>query len=141
MPLYIFEAWAKSVDEKSALLIEDIKLLYENEYRADNPNWKPLSDDDALRQLRWDSTSLLLDLMNVSMGNSTRQNTWNYIDSFEYSGTSMYSIEHLMAIGRIDKVEPFIKESIRLVENEKLLIAKEMVRRVSKHYMVVLYQS
>ena len=137
MPLLIFEAWAKHVDKISSLLIDEIKLLNDNEYRSENQNWKPLSDDDALRQLRWDSTSLLLDLMNASLGNSTRQNTWNYIDLFNYNISSMYSIEHLMAIGRIDKVELFIKESLRLVENEKQLIAKEMIRRVAKHYMVV----
>ena len=137
MPLYIFEAWAKTVDEISASLINEIKILYENEYRSEKQNWKPLSDDDALRQLRWDSTSLLLDLMNVAIGNSSRQNTWSYIDSFEYNNNTMYSIEHLMGIGRIDKVEPFIKESLRMVEDEKELIAKEMIRRVAKHYMVV----
>lgn len=135
MPLRIFCVWAKEVDESRSELVQMIKEFHEWEYRKDKPNVEPLSDHKALMALRWESTSLLLELMNAAFGYATKENTWRFIDRFDYKAAPSYGVEHLMGIEHRDAVAPFISESLRLFEDKEAQ-TKLMVQRVSRHYMV-----
>ncbi len=136
MPLKIFKCWAKIVNEMSASLIDDIKKYYEIEYGNQKQNFKPLTDDKALKILRWDASSLLLDLMNASIINATKDNTWIYLDKNQYKANNLNSIEHLMGVGCLDRVEAFIKDAENTFTSNDDFLVKEMTQRVAKHYMV-----
>ena len=135
MPLRIFCVWAKEVDESRSELVQLIKEFHEWEYRKDKPHIEPLSDHKALMSLRWESTSLLLELMNAAFGYATKENTWRFIDRFDYKLTPAYGIEHLMGIEHRDAVSSFISEALRLFDDKESQ-TKLMVQRVSRHYMV-----
>ena len=136
MPLKIFNAWAKEVDGVRSELVQMIKDFHEWEYRKDKLEIEPLSDQKALIKLRWESTSLLLELMNAAFGYATKYNTCRYLDRFDFSSVATYGIEHLMSVQHRDDVDKFISEAIRLYENEKEAQTKNMVQRVARNYMV-----
>lgn len=133
LPLKIFNIWAVQVEESKMELIEEIKELHEWEYRKEKT---PLEDTDVLNYLRWESVSLLMELMNVSMGNATRQNTHRYIDAFDYSSKVIYEIEHLMSLDKRDSVNEFMREVENLFESQKQSLPKLMIRRVARHFML-----
>ena len=136
MPLKIFNAWAKEVDGVRSELVQMIKDFHEWEYRKDKLEIEPLSDQKALIKLRWESTSLLLEMMNAAFGYATKYNTCRYLDRFDFSSVATYGIEHLMSVQHRDDVDKFISEAIRLYENEKEAQTKNMVQRVARNYMV-----
>lgn len=136
MPLKIFEAWAKAIDEESNVIVEDIKQFHEREFRNEKPHYQPLDDEEALKILKWEATSLLLDLMLVVMNYSTRNNTNDFIDSFDYELLPAYSVEHLIGLSIRDSVDAFSSEAIRVFSDYKQPMTKNMVQRVAKRYMV-----
>ena len=135
MPLRIFCVWAKEVDGSRSELVHMIKEFHEWEYRKEKPNIEPLSDHQALMALRWESTSLLLELMNAAFSYATKDNTWRFLDRFDYLSTPSYGLEHLMGVEYRDAVNTFISEALRLYDDKEAQL-KLMVQRVSRHYMV-----
>lgn len=133
LPLKIFNIWAIQVEESKMELIQEIKELDEWEYRKEKT---PLEDHDVLNYLRWESVSLLMELMNVSLGNATKQNTFRYIDSFNYNEKVTYEIEHLMSLDKRDSVTEFIREVEALYEKQRQSLPKLMIRRVARHFML-----
>lgn len=135
MPLKIFEVWARAVDSITAELVQDIKEFHEWEFRKEKPHHIPVDDNQALYILRWEATSFLLELMHTSIIYATRYNTNDFIDGFAYQKKLSYGIEHLMALGRRESVDSFIKESERLIDIKDSL-TKTMIRRVTRNFMV-----
>ena len=136
MPLRIFNVWAKEVDSVIPELVYEIKAFQEWEYRKDRLDLEPVSDDDALRYLRWESMSLLLELMHVAIVNSTRDNTWEFLDKYNYHSAQTFGIEHLMSLGKRNSVDKFITEAERLFKDIKPSVGKEMVQRVAHNFIV-----
>lgn len=133
LPLKIFNIWAMQVEETKLDLIDEIKEFHEWEYRKEKP---PLEDSDVLNYLRWESVSLLMELMNVSMGNATKDNTYRYIDGFDYKSKVIYEIEHLMSLDKRDAVSEFTKEAEELFDRQKQSLPKLMIQRAAKHFIV-----
>lgn len=135
MPLRIFYVWASQIDEVRSEMVQMIKDFHEWEYRNNKSDYIPLTDDKALLALRWESTSLLLELMHAPIVYSTRDNTWKFIDRFDYRAATTYSIEHLMGIAQRDYVDAFSNEAIRLIE-EKTPLTRIMVQRVARDFLL-----
>ena len=133
LPLKIFNIWAGKVEESKLELIAELKELQEWEYRKEK---RVFEDHEILNQLRWESISLLMELMNSSMVNATKANTLRYIDSFGYDENAIYSIAHLMSLDSRDSVGEFIKTAENLYLGQKQSLTKLMVQRVAKHYMI-----
>ena len=136
MPLRLFYVWANEVNAVRSELVQMIKDFHEWEYRKDKINYKPLSDQEALVMLRWESTSLLLELMNASISYSTKENTSRYINQFNYGSDISYGIEHLICTQRRDLVNNFVSESIELYDDNNTELARLMILRVAKKFMV-----
>ena len=136
MPLKIFEAWALKTDEVSSELIADIKEFQEKEFRKEKAKSHPVDDKRALSILKWEATSLLLDLMDAVMNNATRENTNRFIDGFDYNAMPTYRLEHLIGLARRDNVAQFTSEAEKLYEEEKHPMTKTMVQRVARYFMV-----
>ena len=136
MPLQVFEAWCKEIDTVSGELIADIKEFHEREYRKERPNVPPLEDKEALYILKWEATSLLLDLMYACMNNATRDNTNTFLDEYSYQSQPAYSIEHLISLARRDSVTGFSSEVEDLFDSEKQPLTRTIIQRVTHNYMV-----
>lgn len=135
MPLKIFNVWAREIDDNRSELVHEIKDFHAWEYR-DDMEYEPLTDEKALYYLIWESMSLLLELMNVSITNSTRDNTWTYLDKFNYKRDATLGIEHLIGLGKRNHTELFIKEAETLFKSIHSNFGKTMVKRVAHKYMV-----
>lgn len=133
LPLKIFNVWAESVEESKYELIEEIKNLHDWDYRKEKTE---LSDDDVINYLRWESMSLLMELMNSTIVNATKINTFKFIDAYDYKQNELYNIEHIMALGKRDLVGEFIKEVELLFAKEKNRFVKLMLQRVTKHFIL-----
>lgn len=132
LPLRIFNIWAQGIEDNKLELIELFKENHENAYMGENP----ISDVDALNRIRWESISVLLEMMNMSISNATKQNTYRFIDSFDYKRSFAYQIEHLMGLDSRDNVKAFSSEAEELFSSSKQQLPKLMVQRVAKHYMI-----
>lgn len=133
MPLKIFNVWAKEIEDNKLELIDEIKSIGEWEYKKDK---KYIENKDALNFLRWESISLLMELMNASIGNATKENTYRFLDSFDYKSSEIYQIEHLMGLDNRDAIGDFLKEVEILYESMKEQIPRLMLRRVARHFML-----
>lgn len=133
MPLKIFNVWALQVEESKLELIEEIKSINDWDYRKEKVE---LDDNDVLNYLRWESVSLLMEMMNSSIGNATKINTYKFLDAFDYNSDILYRIEHLMGLDKRDAVSEFVKEAEEIFTLQKLQLPKLMVQRVTRHYML-----
>ena len=135
MPLKIFFVWAREVNESRSEIVHMIKEFHEWEYRKDKPGIEPFDDNKALMALRWESISLLLELMNAAFGYATKDNTWRFINRYDYMAKPTYGLEHLMGIEQMDDVAGFISEAVRLY-NDNEAQTQYILQRISRHYMV-----
>ncbi len=135
MPLRIFYVWASQVNEVRSEMVQMIKEFHEWEYRKDKPDSESNTVDKALFALRWESVSLLLELMHSAIAYSTRENTWKFIDRFDYKSKITYSVEHLMGYVQQDAVKSFTDETVRLIE-EKTPLTKLIIKRISRNFML-----
>ena len=133
MPLKIFNTWAIQVDDIKLQLIEELKKFDDYKYRNDRLF---VSEKDILKFLRIESMLLLLDLMNSSITDASKDNTYVYIDQYNYNSTIMYRVEHLMEVGKKDAVDNFDKEVCRLYDDARQNFTKDMVRMITRHYII-----
>ena len=133
MPLKIFNVWALEVEGVKIELIDEIKSLDDWVYRKEK---NKMSDYDALNYLRWESISLLMEIMNSSIGNATKSNTYAFLDSFAYNSNDLYKIEHLMELDKRDNVTEFMREAEEVYLMQKHHLPKIMIQRVAKHFII-----
>ena len=133
MPLKIFNVWALEVEGVKIELIDEIKSLDDWVYRKEK---NKMSDYDALNYLRWESISLLMEIMNSSIGNATKSNTYAFLDSFAYNSNDLYKIEHLMELDKRDNVTEFMGEAEEVYLMQKHHLPKIMIQRVAKHFII-----
>lgn len=133
LPLKIFNVWAWGVEEIKLDLVDEIKNLYDWEYRKEKIE---VDDTNVLNYLRWESISLLMEIMNSSIGNATKSNTYKFLDSFDYNKSDLYRIEHLMGLDKRDYVTEFVKEAGELYDIQKRQLPKLMIQRVARHFII-----
>lgn len=133
LPLKIFNVWALQVEGIKLELIDEVKNLNDWDYRKEQGKQ---SETDALNFLRWESISLLMEMMNSSIGNATKSNTYKFLDAFDYNSSDLYRIEHLMGLDKREQVFEFIKEAEELYAAQKQQLPKLMIQRVARHFMI-----
>lgn len=131
LPNKIFYHWAVVVDSEKNNLIKYLKERYEAVYDNDS-----VDEDSLLEFLRWESMSLLLELMNVAMTNSTKSNTEAHLKKYPYSQHLTYSLQHLMGLGKMDRVGDFIAEAKEISNRTKHGLLQTMERRIIKNYLI-----
>ena len=132
LPSKIFNVWATEVENSKKELIDEIKEIHEWDYRKE----KYAEDHEIVNFLRWESISLLMEMMNTSIGNASKSNTYRFLDTFNYNDKLSYKIEHLMGLDKRDSVSEFMKEAEEIFMNAKQQLPKIMVQRATKHYIL-----
>lgn len=133
LPLKIFNVWAWEVEGIKIELIDEIKNLNEWDYRKEKVK---LDDTSVLNYLRWESISLLMEMMNSSIGNATKKNTYKFLDSFDTNSSDLYKIEHLMGLDKRDDVNEFLKEAESIYTEQKQQLPRLMIQRVARHFII-----
>lgn len=133
MPLEIFNAWAIQVDSIKIALIEELKNLGKSKYRNDK---FLINDNSIVKLLRIESLVLLLDLMNNSITDASKENTYQFLDDYNYNSQIMYRLEHLMEVGKRDSVDLFDREACSLYEDARQGFTKDMIQMVTRHYII-----
>ena len=80
--------------------------------------------------------SLYLEILRMAATNSTKVNTEEYLNQFNYASNTTYSLEHLMVLEQRDKITDYIKESTKLFEFTKSNFSKTMVKRITLHLLM-----
>lgn len=133
LPLKIFNVWASEVDNHKYELINELRNIDDYRYR----NEKLFKNEtDIVKFLRWESMSLLLDLMSSSITDASKDNTYMFLNEYEYNSKMMYELEHLMELGKKDSVDSFVKTACNLYDKAKQGFTKTMVQRVVRRYII-----
>lgn len=133
LPLKIFNVWALQVDDHKNDFIRELRNIDDYRYRNEKL-FK--SDTDIVKFLKWESMSLLLDLMSSSIKDASRDNTYIFLNEYKYNSKTMYEIEHLMELGKKDSVDSFVKTACNLYNNAKQGFTKNMIQRVVRQYII-----
>ena len=104
-----------------------------SDYSRDN---KKLTDEGIIGLLQWDSMSLLLDILNMATTSSTKENTEQYLNSFDYNSRINYSLQHLMVLEQREKILEFTKEAKKIFDSSKSTMTKTMIRRIARHLLI-----
>ena len=133
LPLRIFKVWANQIESIKKDLLNDIKHIPESNYRNQK---KILSDIEANRILRWESILLLLDMFDISIGYASKDNTSDYLDSYNYINKIGFKIEHLVSLTKRDNSGAFVKEILDLFPKININIAKVMLQLLARHFII-----
>ena len=134
LPLKVFYRWAIVIEKEKEGIVQAIKEINASapEYDEDDA----LSDEEIMRRLQLDSINFLLNILNVIAANATKENTFKYLDSFDYESNTVYSLHHLMMIERREKAIAFIKEAARIYDSPKCPIVNNLVERIVQHFIL-----
>jgi hypothetical protein len=132
LPNKIFQLWASKADEEVDNLIQFFKEQSQDYYSRQ----QELTDDDILRALQWAAMSLLLDLYNLSVFYSTKDNTAQYLSNFNYARGDTYSLEHLMMLEKQNAHNQFVSTAIDMAEQKKDQIFSTLLKRIVHHALV-----
>lgn len=115
LPNRIFGQWATETDKNVEELIQFFKEQTQDYYSRQ----KVVEDDDILRALQWASISLLLDLYNLSVFYAAKDNTNQYLSSYNYFDDDTYALEHLMMLERVSANRQFVDDALKMDDPKK----------------------
>ena len=135
LPNKIFNLWAKNIDDIKDTIIDYIKSYLASDFKKQkNKNIEEKLTHDALDILIYDSTSLLLDIYNMAVINSTKDNTIDYLSSlFEYDQEDTYMVQHLIMLSNRNKVKDFINEASDIINKNKNKLPAFLVKRIANY--------
>jgi len=132
LPNKVFNQWATVVDKE----FNDLFKFFREQPQDYYYRQKKPADDDIVRMLQWAAMSFLLELYNLSVFHATKDNTIEYLSSFDFSQEDTYDLEHLMMLERQASPSTFIAEAIRAAEEKKMHLYPTLVARVVSHALV-----
>lgn len=132
LPNKIFYMWAMDVDQKKDMIVEFMKELQSQDYYQH----KIQTTDEIVKMIQWDSISLLLDLYDITITNSAKDNTKKFLNAFNYNILYTYSLEHLIVIEKYKDISEFIREANILFSKTKNNTIKTMVVRIVRHLLI-----
>ena len=74
--------------------------------------------------------------MNNSITDASKENTYQFLDDYNYNSQIMYRLEHLMEVGKRDSVDLFDREACSLYEDARQGFTKDMIQMVTRHYII-----
>lgn len=133
LPNKIFYLWANEVEKEKESLIKYFKKQYQTVYLEKG---KEIKYEEINHYLQLESIFLLLEFMNIAMTNSMKINTEKYLNKFSYKEHLTYSLQHLMGIGKIDKVKDFMEESKRINNIINHVVPEIMEKKIIGNFMI-----
>jgi len=132
LPNKIFLLWAADVDRN----VDELYQFFKEQSQDYFSRQREITDDDILRALQWAAMSFLLDLYNLSVTYSTKDNTAEYLANFDYAGSDTYSLEHLMMLEKQNAGSQFVDTAIKIDDPKKGQIYSTLLRRIVNYALV-----
>lgn len=130
LPNRIYHVWAKETDKDYSELINYLKEQAQIEYRE-----QVLANEIEIK-FQLVAMGLLLDIYNLAVTYATKDNSFNLLDAFERAENGTYQIQHLMMLEKQKKAEQFVEEAVSLMDDQKEMLPKLLVKNIAKHAMV-----
>lgn len=132
LPNRIFGLWATETDKN----VSDVIQFFKEQSRDYYARQKSVSDDDILRALQWASGSMLLDLYNLTVYHSAKDNTHPYISAYPYVNNSTHYLEHIMVMERTENGSRFVEEAMDFEKKAEKSLEHVALKRVVCHALV-----
>lgn len=132
LPNRIFGLWATETDKN----VSEVIQFFKEQSRDYYVRQKAVSDDDILKALQWASVSMLLDLYNLTVYHSAKDNTHSYISAYPYVDNTTHYLEHIMVMERIENGSQFVEEAMDFVKKSEKTLEHVALKRVVCHALV-----
>jgi hypothetical protein len=132
LPNKIFQLWASEANKE----VDNLIWFFKKQSQDYFSRQKELTDDDIMRELQWAAMSLLLDLYNLSVFYSTKDNTAQYLSDFDYARSDTYLLEHLMVLEKQNAGNQFVTSTIDMANQKEDHIFTTLLRRIVQHALV-----
>lgn len=132
LPNKIFQIWASEIDKQTDEIIQYFNDQSQDYYLRQ----RAISSDDIIAALQWGSMSFLLELYNLSIFHSTKDNTFSYLDDFNYSAKTTFELEHLMMLEKMNYCQRFTDTAIKLEDEKNCHIYKILLKRIINHALI-----
>ena len=94
-------------------------------FRSNTPDFP-----EILNVLKGQSLNFYLEILSISVNNSTRENSIPYLKQFPYGSASSYHLQHIMSLSDIGDYKNFEREARLLFEKNISPISRYLVRQV-----------
>ena len=131
LPNRIFLKWASLANEEVAGLVSFIKH-HSKQYDSD----QNLTDENIVRALQWLSMSLLLELYNISVAFSAKENTFRQLGNIDYKDHDTYAFERLMVLEKSNKGNLFIDAAKELDFHADQSFKWTLFQRIIRHGII-----
>ena len=132
LPNKIYGVWSEDTDKYYKELIEYLKEHEQLEYNDLEPG--KLSEVEIKFQIS--AINLLLDIYNLAVSFSTKDNSYRFLDKFDRGTTATYHLQHLMMMENQKMCSRFVSTAIDIVNDREDVLSKHLVQRIVRHAMV-----
>lgn len=134
LPNKIYNRWAEEVDQIYGELVEYLKEQEQVEYQ----NQGAKNSDNVELKFKLVASMLLLDIYNIAVNFSTKDNSFRLLDNYERNGNLTYELQHLMMLERQQLADKFVDQSIHLHEHCDQNLPKFLIKNVVKHAYITM---
>lgn len=134
LPNRIFLHWAEVAEKETTAFIQYFKERSQEYYLRQ----KEASDDEIIQALQWGAMSLLLEMYDVAILCAAKDNTYSYLEDFNYNSHPTYKLEHLLMLEKQGASNAYIK-AVQVMSEEDVEAAhlyQTMLRRIVDHSLV-----
>ncbi|MEG0240253.1 MAG: metallophosphoesterase [Anaerorhabdus sp.] len=134
LPNKIFYKWAFSIDSNKKDIIKLILSLDYDDFTRKNR----INEEEVLKYLQWQSTSLLLELFNLVGKSAYRENTKTFFTSKDFINLerTIYLLEQLVVIQSNGNFDDFFRKAVNLKQKLKSPLSVIILNRVVHGYML-----
>lgn len=133
LPNKIYNVWAKETERDYNKIIEELKKEGPVEYEE-----RRRSGELSILQIEFQlvSMALLLDIYNISVTYSTRDNSFRLLHKFNYNAEETYQIQHLMMLEKQKMSDDFVTDAISMYQSSEKQLNKLLTKFVVRHAIV-----
>jgi len=135
LPHQIFYKWALEIEKNKDIIAEGIFETLCEAY-ATNPKIKLISKEEILLRLRRDAIGQYLNMVYTAIMYSTKPNTIDYLNDYDYAQNKAFRIMHAMILEKSEKIEDLIEESKIIKETSSGEITEYLIKYILSHCIV-----
>ena len=132
LPNKIYGIWAEETDKGYKEMIEYLKENEQLEYNDLEPG--KLSEVEIKFQIS--AINLLLDIYNLAVAFSTKDNSYRFLDKFDRGDITTYHLQHLMMMENQKMSSEFVSTAIDIAKEREDILSKLLVQKIVRHAMV-----
>ena len=134
LPNRIFLHWAEVAEKETTAFIQYFKERSQEYYLRQ----KEASDDEIIQALQWGAMSLLLEMYDIAITCAAKDNTYVYLEEYNYNLHPTYKLEHLLMLEKQGASSIYVKAAHTMSEDDvdAAHLYQTMLRRIVDHALV-----